>query len=245
MKFTLQAPFASVSGAPMKKQPGSTEIPSGGLVFMHTPMGGNVARMYVIPANPQTACQTGSRTIMTSLSRAWAGSLTDANRTAWRNYATAHGYVSGMQAFLKLNWIRQATALAVLTAPPAASPGAVTMVTPSAQYDVSDTTLTISCGSFTIPGNDAPVIVYTEVTGLLSGARQAKDNDYRAAASTIALSATALATPKVVPLNASIVAPRNLAGAAPTSRANARFTIYDTATGIKLHTITCAVTFQA
>jgi len=73
--------------------------------------GGLYVRRRSAPTNPTTVRQTAVRTVLSSLSTAWAG-LTSTQKQQWRDWASAHPsldslgqsfFLSGQQAYIALN----------------------------------------------------------------------------------------------------------------------------------------------
>src|SRR6267154_4350068 len=82
----------------------------GGITYSHN-KGGAYIRKRSIPTNPQTTRQQTVRTILATLSSAWA-SLTSTQQGDWTTWAESHTIVdslglsiimSGQQAFVQLN----------------------------------------------------------------------------------------------------------------------------------------------
>lgn len=85
----------------------------GGAIVYGSWKGLDVAREYVIPANPQTAAQTTQRSYMTDAVDEWhttgAAALEAADKLAWNRYAGVLGRMSGFNAFCRA-WINEAVA---------------------------------------------------------------------------------------------------------------------------------------
>lgn len=102
-----------------------------GTTFAHN-QGGAYARNRSMVSNPRTDRQEQVRTAMTSLSKMWGASLTEAQRADWRAYGGAVSVVnrvgdtiqlSGIAAFNRVNLFRVGTLGESVTMDPPALPG--------------------------------------------------------------------------------------------------------------------------
>jgi len=73
----------------------------GGAVAAKARGGIQYFRALVRPSNPRSTAQSAARLILASLAAAWAGSLTDGERTGWA--AVAASGESGIDAYIKVN----------------------------------------------------------------------------------------------------------------------------------------------
>lgn len=99
---------------------------------------GQYQRTRAIPVNPNTAAQQTARNRFKAESQAWRG-LTDAQRTGWREYASANpvsdslgqsNYLTGAQMFCGVNSRMLAAGYAAgVTEPPASAPEAAPVIT--------------------------------------------------------------------------------------------------------------------
>jgi len=94
--------------------------------------GNKVVRIRPIPTQPRTSRQSAVRNIIATLSRAWAA-LTDAQRTAWRNYADQHPTTNrlgqqvtptGFNQYVGLNFFLLDNADSAIDSPPSVPPSA-------------------------------------------------------------------------------------------------------------------------
>lgn len=175
---TLQSPYDRFHG----KVQGTAG--SGGQVVFSTAKAGNVARNYVIPANPQSTRQTEIRGFQTvaavgykALTKAeadqWNAAAAQVNRT---NILGLTYELSGIALYCQVNVYRQINALSILDVVPSIAPGikpvALTSVTaaagPSLDFVVDAT------------GNPDSSIILVRVSNALPGeARNARENDCR------------------------------------------------------------------
>lgn len=85
----------------------------GGALVYGTWKGLDVAREYVVPANPQTAAQTTQRGYFSDAVSEWhttgATALEAADKLAWNRYAGVLGRMSGFNAFTR-EWVNEAVA---------------------------------------------------------------------------------------------------------------------------------------
>jgi len=88
---------------------------------------GNYVRARTKPTNPNTARQQSVRAALAFLSERWAGTLTDAQRTAWNLYGSSvimtnklgeSMNLSGFNHYIRSNTIRKAFGLAIIDAGP-------------------------------------------------------------------------------------------------------------------------------
>lgn len=86
----------------------------GGIVYSRNRHGA-YSRIKITPPNPKTAAQIYTRATFKQASQHWTTGLSDAQRTAWIAFATAHGPtdgpfekgdISGFQWFMRLNAAR-------------------------------------------------------------------------------------------------------------------------------------------
>jgi hypothetical protein len=99
-----------------------------GIVFSHN-KGGQYVRQRTKPVNPTTVRRTFVRNSMSNNARNWGG-LSDAQRTAWKNYAAANPVinrvgmsqtVSGNAMYNRLNQRTADLGLAAISTPPASA----------------------------------------------------------------------------------------------------------------------------
>jgi hypothetical protein len=98
-----------------------------GLVYSKNKFGAYVRRK-VTPANPMSAAQVGVRNTFSSLSKAWSGTLTAAQRAAWiafaalfpRNDIFGNSIVlTGANMYISLNAVLSKLGASEITSPPA------------------------------------------------------------------------------------------------------------------------------
>lgn len=91
---------------------------------------GSYTRTKVTPANPRTAAQTLVRQTLSTLTKAWSGTLTNGERASWKAYAATYPrlnvfgnsiVLNGLNMFLSLNSVLQNTGNAISTTPPASN----------------------------------------------------------------------------------------------------------------------------
>lgn len=140
----------------------------------------NYVRSLTIPANPQTTRQMLVRGYLTTLSRSWAA-LSDAQRTAWRDYALLHPETnvfgetflpSGFNIYVGLNsLVLDCGGAAIATPPVVAGPGQLVAFTAAPEIPLG-----ILC-EFDAPG----VNKFTEIqrTGIIPVGRIVQENQYR------------------------------------------------------------------
>lgn len=104
-----------------------------GIVASHN-RGGQYFRGRTVPTTPPTAPQTNVRLILAGLVGTWAGSLTDAQRVLWNDYASVHQQINGfgdavniggIGYFIKINLPCTLAGLPISGIPPVDSGGAV------------------------------------------------------------------------------------------------------------------------
>jgi hypothetical protein len=126
-----------------------------GATFSHN-KGGAYVRNRSLPSNPGTDRQDQVRTALTSLSKMWAESLTDAQRELWRLYGGAITvlnrigdpiHLSGIASFNRVNLFRMATlGLEPVLTPPEGGTGSETPIPSftSAAFTNNDGTITVT-----------------------------------------------------------------------------------------------------
>lgn len=140
-------------------------------------------RTKVTPTNPRTTAQSGVRSIVSTLSKAWS-SLTDDQRAAWNSAVSAYGKTdifgdlrnpSGFNLFVKLNATLLGMGVAQIDVPPlpsaVGSVGAFTLVA-----DNSSQTLVATMPDLDLTTGDALI----EATPSMSPGKSFVDSDYRA-----------------------------------------------------------------
>ena len=129
--------------------------------------GGLFVRARAAPANPNTPAQQACRAVITALSQFWSGTLTDQQRSNWRQYAHQHPranrfgdrtLTNGYTRFIRINFHRSRNDLVVpyVEPPPVpplwppettitakANPDQVTISVASPRYDGGTKHLTI------------------------------------------------------------------------------------------------------
>ena len=119
-----------------------------------------------MPTQPNTAAQTAIRTAVGAASTAWGATLTDAQRTAWKDFADSYPItdrlgqpltLTGQQAFVKLNTRLINAGRAQLTEAP--TDQNVTDVTSIAvSIDVNGSVFTVTPTPNTIGANDILIV---------------------------------------------------------------------------------------
>lgn len=137
----------------MKIKFGSLVVAGSGKIGGHVAAknrGGAYLRTKVTPLNPNTAAQAGARSLLASLSTAWAG-LTDAQRKSWNdavaNFATTDIFgdlrnPSGINLFVKLNANLSNSGQALLDSAPEKMEVPFAQIT-GAEMDLSDVSIMI------------------------------------------------------------------------------------------------------
>lgn len=89
--------------------------------------GGEIIRTKVTPINPKTSYQSGQRAIVSDLAKAYSGTLTADERTAWTSFGQSTNaksifgnalILSGIAAFQKLNILIITAGGTMITSPP-------------------------------------------------------------------------------------------------------------------------------
>lgn len=121
--------FAALGENPMKfKSQVFTQVSGsvGGLTYAHN-RGGMYTRARSIPVNPSSTSQTVVRANLATLVTYWGTTLTDAQRTAWNNYAANSPVtdkfgdsmlLSGQQMFVRCNSVRLRGGAGIVAAGP-------------------------------------------------------------------------------------------------------------------------------
>jgi hypothetical protein len=132
---------------------------------------GTIARARTPPVNPNSPRQNSIRTSMSLVSNAWTAVLTDAERTAWKNYADGTPLpdpfggtkiVSGRQMFIRTNLVF-ADALGTIqpAAPTTPGVGRAAVLTLAADtiagLEIDSVTPTIDAGSLVLIGISPPL----------------------------------------------------------------------------------------
>lgn len=145
---------------------------------------GAYVRTKVTPANPRTAAQQAVRANFASLSQAWSGTLTQAQRDAWTAYATTFPRTNIFGNSLVLNGLNMYCALGAimmqLGMPPSLVPPASPAVSPAAWLSTF-ATATVSALTITetAVSTDATAYNYVFATRSLPAGRSASPSDYR------------------------------------------------------------------
>lgn len=165
----------------------------GGLVYM-TLYGQQIARQFVIPANPETTEQAAIRTILTTVSQAF-GDLTDAERQTWRVWSQDHPQMflgteftlQEMAAFCKINCIRAIDGEAVNDTAPTADPDWSYSAITAVAFNSGTKLLSITATHNKAVIADQSVLI--RITAALASAQRfARKSDYRLAKGVNALS---------------------------------------------------------
>lgn len=123
----------------------------GGVTYAHT-AGMLYRRARSIPVNPNTTDQQAVRAIMTALSLRFSQTLTDAQRTAWANYADLTEItnvfgdplkLSAQQMYIRCNAVRQRAGIAIVDAGPT-QPGLIALSTPVLTASIASGNLSIA-----------------------------------------------------------------------------------------------------
>lgn len=116
--------------------------------------GGNILRTKVTPINPKSSFQSLQRAYLSDIAKAWSGTLTAAERTAWTNYGKSTNaksvfgaalILSGIAAFQKVNIIILSAGGAIIDSPPATDAVvSLTAFTATAVHTASVVTITFT-----------------------------------------------------------------------------------------------------
>ena len=156
----------------------------GGVTYSRN-KGGAYARARVVPLNPQTTAQTTVRANFANNSKAWSGTLTAAQRTAWTNFAAVNPYVnvlgasiilSGIAMFQSLNQILSQIGSAQETDPPPDLSVPAIAASSSVEADSTGPTFVVNTAAQAV---SATTSYYVMATGTLSPGKTPQSSDFR------------------------------------------------------------------
>lgn len=184
-KHTLQFPYNQFRGRIL-----DTIAPTG-LVLFDTPKAGNVSRRYVTPTNPNTTIQSAFRTYLAQAAQGYKA-LSVSEAAAWASAASAitktdvlgvDYTLTGVGLYVRVNSMRLANGQSLVDVPPTDAP-------PSGTLTVSELAATGTPASIIatimVSGISDDAIGFLRIArNLGSEARNARDNEMRAQATTV------------------------------------------------------------
>lgn len=123
----------------------------GGTTYAHN-SAGMYRRARSIPVNPNSAAQQAVRATMATLAQAWNEIVTQAQRTAWDNYAALSPVtgklgdellLSGQQMYIRCNAVRALAGIARVDAGPT-TPGLIMLTTPVATLSIAGPNISVA-----------------------------------------------------------------------------------------------------